>query len=197
MGIRPSIAPRHQSPLIRLLIAHGVAFATVWSSANAATFDVSSPVVLAGSVEQTVADGASRFAITGGTSGSDFIFFDGFDGTTAWDITVPSGTPFSGDFVTLASVDVPPGQYVAFARLQVITGIDPPGNNFRFYCTLGPSFDFGDYRVGLETSVERYVTFQGAATFDSTTNVSLICLDGNQHTDNVLSGKMTVIRVAD
>jgi hypothetical protein len=51
------------------------------------------------------------------------------------------------------------------------------------------------YRVGTETNVERYVTFQGAATLDNAGAIQFSCRDGNGHTQTALSGKLTVVSV--
>ena len=101
-----------------------------------------------------------------------------------------------GSYVVLGSVNVPAGSYVAFVRMQVETGNEAnPGNSYRPYCSLSPGFDYGDYRVGSDVSAERYLTFQGAATLSSPGAIELACGDGNNHTDTVLSGKLTVIAV--
>ncbi len=50
-------------------------------------------------------------------------------------------------------------------------------------------------RVGTDVNVERYVTFQGAATLSSAGAIQFTCGDGNGHTDTILSGKLTVIAV--
>lgn len=176
------------SPIVALSLCAGVA--------SAGTFTISSPLVLNGAIEVAPPDQASSFTVIGNVTGADTIFSDGFDGTVVWDVTIPSGIILDTNGATLASVDVPPGEYVAFARLQAETGTDSnPGNNYRFDCNLLPVFDFAVYRVGLDPVVERYVTFQGAARLDSAATVSLECRDGNGHEDTVLSGKMTVIRV--
>ena len=165
-------------------------------AASAGTFAVSSPLVLNGAGEVAPVDQPSGFAVIGTVTGNDAIFADGFDGTAAWDVTIPSGIVFDTNGATLAAVEVPAGEYVAFARLQVETGSDSnPGNNYLLDCNLLPSFDFAVYRVGLDALVERYVTFQGAARLDSAATISLDCRDGNGHSDTVLSGKLTVIRV--
>jgi hypothetical protein len=70
-----------------------------------------------------------------------------------------------------------------------------PGNSFRLDCALEPDFDYGVYRVGTETNVERYVTFQGAATLANAGAIQFSCRDGNGHTQTLLSGKLTVIAV--
>ncbi|MEO5625230.1 MAG: hypothetical protein ABIQ70_04390 [Dokdonella sp.] len=115
----------------------------------------------------------------------------------AYDVAFAPNTLIGGgNYVLLGSIDVPAGSYVAFVRMQVLTESVAPGNNFRFTCTLSPGFDDGDYRVGYETSVERYVTFQGAATLASAGSIQIICGDGNGHTDTVLSGKLTVVGVS-
>ena len=114
----------------------------------------------------------------------------------AYDVAFTPNTLIGGGSpVTLGSVSVPAGSYIAFVRMQVQTGSSPPGNNFRLDCTLSPGFDDGVYRVGTDVSVERYVTFQGAATLSSPGTIQLDCRDGNGHTDTILSGKLTVIGV--
>ena len=114
----------------------------------------------------------------------------------AYDVAfLPNTLIGGGNAVVLGSVSVPAGSYVAFVRMQVLTDSTPPGNNFRFDCTLAPGFDGGVYRVGVDTSVERYVTFQGAATLTSAGAIEVSCRDGNLHTDTVLSGKLTVVGV--
>ena len=115
----------------------------------------------------------------------------------AYDVAFNANTLIGGgSSVLLGSVNVPAGSYLAFVRMQAQTDSTPPGNNFRFDCTLSPGFDDGVYRVGTETSVERYVTFQGAATLTSAGAIQFSCRDGNGHTDTVLSGKLTVIGVS-
>ncbi|MEO5624260.1 MAG: hypothetical protein ABIO74_05295 [Dokdonella sp.] len=114
----------------------------------------------------------------------------------AYDVAFTPNTLIGGgSYVVLGSVNVPAGSYVAFVRMQVETGSTPPGNNFRLDCTLSPGFDDGVYRVGYDVSVERYVTFQGAATLSSAGAIQFTCGDGNGHTDTILSGKLTVIAV--
>jgi hypothetical protein len=165
-------------------------------AARAGTFTVSSPLVLNGASGVAAPDQASSFSVIGTITGADAIFSDGFDGTVVWDVTIPNGIVLDTNTATLAAVEVPPGEYVAFARLQAATGSDSnPGNNYRLDCNLLPDFDFAVYRVGVDPLVERYVTFQGAARLDSAATVSLECRDGNGHQDTVLSGKLTVIRV--
>lgn len=113
----------------------------------------------------------------------------------AYDIAFTPDTLIGNSTVLLGNINVPAGSYVAFVRLQVRTGSDPPGNSFRLDCSLSPGFDDGVYRVGTETSVERYVTFQGAATLDNAGAIQFSCRDGNGHTQTALSGKLTVIAV--
>ena len=115
----------------------------------------------------------------------------------AYDVAFTPNTFIGGGSpVLLGSVNVPAGSYLAFVRMQVQTDSTPPGNNFRLDCTLSPGFDDGVYRVGTDTSVERYVTFQGAATLTRAGAIQFSCRDGNGHTDTVLSGKLTVIGVS-
>ncbi len=116
----------------------------------------------------------------------------------SYDVAFPANTLIGGGSpVTLASVNVPAGSYVAFVRMQAQTGSEVnPGNNYRFDCTLSPNFDDATYRVGYESSVERYVTFQGATTLDSAGAIQFSCRDGNAHTDIVLGGKLTVMSVS-
>jgi hypothetical protein len=176
------------SPILALSASAGVA--------HAGTFSVSSPLVLNGPGVVVAPDQASGFSVIGTITGADAIFSDGFDGTVVWDVTIPNGIVLDTNTATLAAVEVPPGEYVAFARLQAETGSDSnPGTNYRLDCNLLPDFDFAVYRVGVTPLVERYVTFQGAARLDSAATISLQCRDGNGHEDTVLSGKMTVIRV--
>ena len=127
---------------------------------------------------------------------SDLIFYDGFQMNHAYDIAFGSNVLIGNSVVLLGSVNVPAGSYVAFVRLQAMTGSEAnPGNSYRFDCTLSPGFDSGVYRVGMESSVERYLTFQGAATLSNPGAIQFSCLDGNGHTDTELSGKLTVISV--
>jgi len=115
----------------------------------------------------------------------------------AYDVAFTPNTLIGGgNFVLLGSVNVPAGSYVAFVRMQVQTGSVAPGNNFRLDCSLSPGFDDGDYRVGTDTSVERYVTFQGATTLADDGPIQILCIEGNGHTDTLLSGKLTVIGVS-
>ena len=113
----------------------------------------------------------------------------------AYDIAFTPDTLIGNSTVLLGNINVPAGSYVAFVRLQVRTGSDPPGNSFRLDCSLAPGFDNGVYRVGTETNVERYVTFQGAATLDNAGAIQFSCRDGNGHTQTALSGKLTVVSV--
>jgi hypothetical protein len=140
---------------------------------------------------------ASGYRLDGSVlGGSDEIFANGFDFNAAYDMAFPFDVPLGADEVTLASIAVPAGTYVAFARLQGQTGTDPnPGNNYRFDCTLLPSFDFPVYRVGEEPNVERYLTYQGAATLPSAGLIGFACRSANGHEAIALSGKLTVISV--
>lgn len=113
----------------------------------------------------------------------------------AYDLEFVQDTLIGNSSVLLGNVNVPAGSYVAFVRMQVRTGGDPPGNSFRLDCNLGPGFDNGVYRVGTETNAERYVTFQGGATLDNAGAIQFSCRDGNGHTQTLLSGKLTVIAV--
>lgn len=113
----------------------------------------------------------------------------------AYDLAFVPNTLIGNSPVLLGNINVPAGSYVAFVRMQVRTGGDPPGNSFRLDCTLAPDFDYGVYRVGMETNAERYVTFQGAATLANAGPIQFSCLDGNGHTQTLLSGKLTVIAV--
>lgn len=115
----------------------------------------------------------------------------------AYDVSfVPNTLINGGTPVVLGSVAVPAGFYVAFARLQVLTGSTAPGNSFRLDCDLLPDGESVVYRVGQETNAERYVTLNGAVTLDSAGSIRIACRDGNGHTDTVLSGKLTVIGVS-
>lgn len=116
----------------------------------------------------------------------------------SYDVAFPANTLISGgNPVTLGSVNVPAGSYVAFVRMQAQTGSEAsPGNNYRFSCQLLPNMDAGDYRVGIESNVERYVTFQGATTLTSAGTIQFSCSDGNGHTDTILGGKLTVMSVS-
>lgn len=115
----------------------------------------------------------------------------------AWDASVPSNILIDGgSYVTLASVNVPAGTYVAIARLQVRTGNEAnPSSSYRLDCSLSPNMDLPIYRVGTESSVERYITFQGAAVLSAPGQIELKCRDGNNHTDTILGGKLTVLAV--
>ena len=113
----------------------------------------------------------------------------------AYDIELAPGTLIGNSTVLLGNINVPAGSYVAFVRMQVRTGSDPPGNSFRLDCNLGPGFDNAVYRVGQETDVERYVTFQGGATLNNAGAIQFSCSEGNNHTQTLLSGKLTVIAV--
>ncbi len=113
----------------------------------------------------------------------------------SYDVAFTTNTLIGNSVVLLGNVNVPAGSYVAFVRMQVLTGSSPPGNNFRLDCDLTPGFDGGVYRVGTDVSVERYVTFQGAATLANAGAIQFACRDGNGHTDTLLSGKLTVTAV--
>jgi hypothetical protein len=113
----------------------------------------------------------------------------------AYDLAFVPDTLIGNSTVLLGNINVPAGSYVAFVRMQVRTGGDPPGNSFRLDCNLGPGFDNGVYRVGTETNAERYVTFQGGATLGNAGPIQFSCQDGNGHTQTLLSGKLTVIAV--
>jgi hypothetical protein len=113
----------------------------------------------------------------------------------AYDIELAPDTLIGNSTVLLGNINVPAGSYVAFVRMQVRTGSDPPGNSFRLDCNLGPGFDNAVYRVGQETDVERYVTFQGGATLSNAGAIQFSCSEGNNHTQTLLSGKLTVIAV--
>lgn len=119
----------------------------------------------------------------------------GADAGQAYDLEFVPNTLIGNSTVLLGNINVPAGSYVAFVRMQVRTGGDPPGNSFRLDCTLGPGFDYGVYRVGSETNVERYVTFQGGATLNNAGAIQFSCQEGNAHTQTLLSGKLTVIAV--
>jgi hypothetical protein len=98
--------------------------------------------------------------------------------------------------VLLGNVNVPAGSYVAIVRMQMQTGDEAnPGNNYRPDCALGPNIENTTYRVGEESSVERYLTWQGATTLASDGAIQFSCRDGNGHTDTELSGKLTVMSV--
>ena len=115
----------------------------------------------------------------------------------AYDAAFPANTLINGGTsALLASINVPAGSYVAFVRLQVETGSTAPGTNFRLDCELDPNIDEPVYRVGTDTSVERYVTYQGAVTLSDDGAISFSCRDGNGHTDTVIGGKLTVIGVS-
>lgn len=180
--------------------ALGFAAATAWLSASseAAEYEISTPLVLHGASPAMPADATdgAEYTLIGSVTGiGDVIFVDGFEDIVAWDLEFPPQVLLTDNYQTLASVEIPPGRYVAFARLQGITGSDPnPGNNYRFDCYLGPSFEFPVYRVGEEPFVERYLTYQGAATFDSSDQISFVCARGNGHELTAIGGKLTVIR---
>lgn len=125
----------------------------------------------------------------------DTIFIDGFEQTAAYGIAFTPNTTINST-VLLGSINVPAGSYAAFVRMQVQTDSTPPGNDFRLDCTLSPGFDSGVYRVGTQTGVERYVTFQGAATLANAGAIQFSCRDGNGHVDTLLSGKLTVLSVS-
>ena len=127
---------------------------------------------------------------------SDMIFTDGFEPTAVYNRTFAANVPIGSGVVLLGSVNVPAGSYVAFVRLQAQTGSEAsPGNSYRFDCTLSPGFDSAVYRVGQESYVERYLTFQGAATLSNAGAIQFYCHDGNGHTDTELSGKLTIMSV--
>ncbi len=127
---------------------------------------------------------------------SDEIFADGFDSNVVYDVAFSANVSVGNATVVLGSVNVPAGSYLAFVRLQAQTGSESnPGNNYRFDCDLSPGFDTGVYRVGEEPSVERYLTYQGAATLASAGTIQFSCRDGNGHIDIALGGKLTVISV--
>ena len=140
---------------------------------------------------------AARYAIRGSLLGvPDEIFSDGFESIAAYDVTLSPNISIGNGVVLLGSLNVPAGSYVAIARLQVFTGSEVnPANSYRFDCSLSPGFDSGVFRVGQQSSVERYLTVQGAATLANAGAIQLSCRDGNGHTDTVLSGKLTVISV--
>ena len=142
-------------------------------------------------------DGLHAYTLSGTViAGADTIFADGFEPNRAWDVTFAEDVPIGTTLVELGSVAVPAGSYMALARLQVRTGSETnPGNSYRLDCSLS-SFDYGVYRVGTESNVERYVTFQGAATLASPGTIALTCRDGNGHVDTALSGKLTVLSVS-
>ena len=115
----------------------------------------------------------------------------------AYDVAFTPNTLIGGgNPVLLGSVNVSAGSYVAFVRMQVLTDSVVPSTNFRLDCSLSPGFEDQVYRIGTETSVERYVTFQGAATLANPGNIQFFCRDGNNHTDTILSGKLTVMGVS-
>jgi len=121
-------------------------------------------------------------------------------GTTAsgqaYKVAFTPDTLIGNSTVLLGSINVPAGAYVAFVRMQVRTGDDdPPGNSFRLDCTLSPGLDSGVYRVGMEASAERYVTFQGATTLATAGAIQFSCRDGNGHTDTVRSGSLVILGV--
>ncbi|MEO5558850.1 MAG: hypothetical protein ABIO49_03710 [Dokdonella sp.] len=151
---------------------------------------------VAGSSAAT-APAASGYQLNGIFSGaSDHIFSDGFDTYAAYDLAFPANTPIGGSLVLLGSINVPAGSYAAFVRLQVQTGSEAdPGTSYRLICTLSPGFDAGDYRVGMQSNVERYLTFQGTTSLTGAGVIQFSCRDGNGHTDTGVSGKLTVISV--
>lgn len=168
------------------VISHGV---------PAETASVRAPDVAGRSAATTPA--ASGYQLNGIFSGaSDHIFSDGFDTYAAYDLAFPADTPIGASLALLGTINVPAGSYAAFVRLQVKTGSEAdPGNSYRLICTLSPGFDSGDYRVGMESNVERYLTFQGTATLAGPGVIQFSCRDGNGHTDTAVSGKLTVISV--
>ncbi len=149
--------------------------------------------------QQATATSASpRFHLNGALLGpSDFIFADGFEQTIAHEVTFANNVPIGSSLVLLGSINVPAGSYVAFVRMQATTGSEAnPGNSYRFDCSLTPGFDSPVYRVGMQSNVERYLTFQGAATLAGPGVIQFSCRDGNGHTDSELSGKLTIISTA-
>lgn len=146
----------------------------------------------------TATAAAPGYHLSGALLGpSDSIFADGFEQTIAYQVIFANNVPIGSSLVLLGSINVPAGSYVAFVRMQVQTGSEAnPGNSYRFDCSLTPGFDNAIYRVGMTSSVERYLTFQGAATLAGPAVIQFSCRDGNGHTDSALSGKLTVISVA-
>ena len=168
------------------VISHGV---------PAETASMRAPDVAGSSAATTPA--ASGYQLNGIFSGSsDHIFSDGFDTYAAYDLAFPTDTPIGNSLVLLGTINVPAGSYAAFVRLQVQTGSEAdPGNSYRLDCSLSPGFDTGIYRVGMQSNVERYLTFQGTATLAGPGVIQFSCRDGTGHTDTALSGKLTVISV--
>ena len=123
----------------------------------------------------------------------DTILIDSFEETAAYDVAFAANTTIGNSIALLGSINVAPGSYVAFMRMQVMTGSVAPGNDFRLDCTLSPGFDSAVYRVGMQTNVERYLTLQGAATLANAGAIQFSCRDGNGHSDTLLSGKLTVL----
>ncbi len=125
---------------------------------------------------------------------TDEIFTDEFEQTIAYNVSFTENTVISGTTL-LANANVPAGSYAAFVRLQVITDSTKPSTSFRLDCSLSPDFDFGDYRLGTDTSAERYVTFQGAVTLSTAHPIQFSCYDANGHQETVLSGQLTIMSV--
>ncbi|MEO5625229.1 MAG: hypothetical protein ABIQ70_04385 [Dokdonella sp.] len=123
----------------------------------------------------------------------DTVFVDGFEQTIVYDIAFSPNAVIGPSTALIANLNVPAGSYVAFVRMQLITGSAAPATSFRLDCTLAPGFDSGVYTIGVETSVERYLTFQGAKTLASASNIQFSCHDGNGNTSTLLSGKLTVM----
>lgn len=113
-----------------------------------------------------------------------------------YDVDFTENLLIGNSTVLLGSINVPAGSYVAIVRMQMLTGDEvDPGNNYRPDCVLGPDIENTVYRVGQESSVERYLTWQGATTLASDGAIQFSCRDGNGHTDTELSGKLTVMSV--
>lgn len=113
-----------------------------------------------------------------------------------YDVAFTPNLLLGSPLVVLASVNLPAGSYVAIARMQMQTGSESnPGNSYRPDCQLAPGMENTAYRVGQESNVERYLTWQGAVTLDSDGAIQFACRDGNGHTDTELSGKLTVMSV--
>ena len=113
-----------------------------------------------------------------------------------YDVAFTENLLLGNSTVLLGSINVPAGSYVAIARMQMLTGNESnPGNNYRPDCVLGPDIENTVYRVGMESNVERYLTWQGATTLASDGAIQFSCRDGNGHTDTELSGKLTVMSV--
>lgn len=152
-------------------------------------------------VEATTKVGAARaFRLDGAViAGSDTIFANGFDPHGAWDVTLAGNVPIGWETVQLGSVTLPPGAYLAMARLQIRTGSEQnPGNSYRLDCTLRIGQNNADtsvYRVGTQSDAERYLTFQGVGTLAASGSAYLACRDGNGHVDTALGGKLTVLAV--